>query len=189
MDKLEAQKTALREMVKWGLVDDGWTFGWLSRRATQTCGQCVYRAKAIRLNPRHVELNSPVVVLDTVRHEIAHALVGSRANHGPAWRECAVRVGATPERAAGEEVAPVPRQPFRWTATCRDCGAVMRRRQLTKKAISGGLRHRGCESELRWERIVTDRWHATCPDCGETLRAAGPSVGAHCRSTLVWTED
>ena len=189
MDKLEAQKLALREMAKWKLIDNGWTFGWMSRRATQTCGQCVYRAKAIRLNPRHVELNTPEVVLDTVRHEIAHAMVGSRANHGPAWRECAVRVGATPERAAGDEVTSVPRQPFRWTATCRDCGAVMRRRQLTKRAISGGLRHKGCESELRWERIVTDLWHTTCPDCGETLRANRPSVGTHCRSTLVWTED
>jgi len=188
VDKLKAQKSALHEMVKWKLVDGGWTFGWMSRRATRTCGQCDYRAKAIRLNPRHVELNTPEVVLDTIRHEIAHAMVGSRANHGPAWRECAVRVGATPERAAGAEVASVPKQPFRWMATCQDCGAVLRRRYLTKKSIAGGLRHRGCGSELRWERIRTTRWHATCPDCGETLQTGQPS-STHCRSTLVWTED
>jgi len=42
---------------------------------------------------------------DTVRHELAHLIVGIDQRHGPAWRQVAKRLGATP-RATGRSQAP-----------------------------------------------------------------------------------
>ena len=39
---------------------------------------------------------------DTILHEIAHAIAGVEAGHGPAWKAVAQRLGATP-RARAEE--------------------------------------------------------------------------------------
>jgi len=39
---------------------------------------------------------------DTILHEIAHALAGPAAKHGPAWKAIARRLGATPKSCAPE---------------------------------------------------------------------------------------
>ena len=41
-------------------------------------------------------------VTDTILHEIAHALAGPGAGHGPAWKATASRLGATPKSCAPE---------------------------------------------------------------------------------------
>ena len=48
----------------------------------------------------------PREVRDTILHEIAHALAGAKARHGPAWKAIAKRLGATPKARAeeGEDV-------------------------------------------------------------------------------------
>ena len=38
---------------------------------------------------------------DTIRHELAHLIVGIRARHGPRWREVAAALGAEPRAGAG----------------------------------------------------------------------------------------
>jgi len=189
VDRLEAQKMALRKMAEWDLIEEGWTFCWLSRRATTTCGRCDYAIRAIRLNPRHVEANNPAEVLDTILHEIAHALAGPGKKHGPVWRKFAVMVGAKPMAKAGSEVVSVPQQPPLWMATCADCGTVIRRRRVSARVREGrALVHKGCKTGLRWRKII--RWEAACPDCGRTIKRARLTRDdkVHCRSTLVWTE-
>jgi plasmid stabilization system protein ParE len=37
-------------------------------------------------------------VRDTILHEVAHALAGPKAKHGPVWREVAVRIGCSGRR-------------------------------------------------------------------------------------------
>lgn len=44
----------------------------------------------------------PDQVTDTILHEIAHALAGPAARHGPAWKSIARRLGATPKSCAPE---------------------------------------------------------------------------------------
>jgi len=60
------------------------------------------------------------VVRDTVRHELAHAIAGPRAGHGPEWRMIARAIGAAPERCAtgGAHVW----QSSRIGYTCSGCG-------------------------------------------------------------------
>ena len=44
----------------------------------------------------------PREVRDTILHEIAHALAGAKAKHGPAWKAIARRLGATLKARAEE---------------------------------------------------------------------------------------
>lgn len=97
----------------------GWTVE-VSGRAVRTLGLCVHRRKLIRLSGAYIELNAADEVLDTVRHEIAHALVGPGHGHGPVWKRMAVAVGAKPVRCARGVVLP----PGRWSATCPSCNTV-----------------------------------------------------------------
>src|SRR3954463_2529714 len=82
--RLELRKNALH----------GWTFG-LSN-AKRRLGVCKYRAKRIEIAEYYARNSPEETVLDTLRHEIAHALAGPAAKHDPAWKAVAVRLGATP---------------------------------------------------------------------------------------------
>ena len=96
-----------------GLMDEhglgGWTFRFSA--AESRLGECREREKVIRLSRRHAVNGDPREVRDTILHEIAHALAGAEARHGPAWKAVATRIGATPKaRAEESEGARVDRQ-------------------------------------------------------------------------------
>lgn len=71
-----------------------WSFGW--NRRLRAHGLCRY-------DQRRIELSAPLTrrepdesfILNTIRHEIAHALAGPGAGHGPHWRAWAERVGCS----------------------------------------------------------------------------------------------
>ncbi|MEO0588250.1 MAG: SprT-like domain-containing protein, partial [Planctomycetota bacterium] len=92
---LDAARTlAEHHLTRHGLADRGWSVGF-NRRKT-VCGVCNYTDRRIELSRHHVELNDEPIVLDTILHEVAHALAGSRAKHGPKWKRIAAELGATP---------------------------------------------------------------------------------------------
>lgn len=65
-------------------------------------GDCLYRDRLIRISRRHALEHADDRIRDTVLHEIAHAIAGPEAGHGPLWKAVARRIGATPETAAYE---------------------------------------------------------------------------------------
>lgn len=85
------------ELQKWGLND--WTLKF-NNRLTRSLGRCIFVQKTIELQTRFVKENPEHIVLDTIRHEIAHALAGHKAGHGHEWKMWAVKVGAKPEATA-----------------------------------------------------------------------------------------
>lgn len=54
---------------------------------------------------------------DTVKHEVAHILVGVQEGHGPKWRAMAEELGARPERCHVHELT----TRMRWIMTCPTC--------------------------------------------------------------------
>lgn len=104
------------EMRKWGLFDQtpAWCLEWTS--AKSICGDCNYVRRRIRLS--RILLDHPLnIIINTVRHEIAHALVGHRAGHGPVWKETCLRVGAEPSA-----VNHAVQRPVVWRLICTVCG-------------------------------------------------------------------
>ena len=90
-----------RLMDEHGLVD--WTLAFVEAR--RRLGDCDFRDRVIRIGRAHVLEGSEEQIRDTVLHEIAHALAGREAGHGPLWRETARRIGATPRAKAYESQA------------------------------------------------------------------------------------
>lgn len=103
-------------MADHGLTQRGWSFAFNRRKSS--LGLCNYDTKRIELSAFFVAANDDDAVGDTVRHEIAHALAGREAGHGPAWVTVCQRIGATPRRTCATAV--MPPGPFR--SRCRGCG-------------------------------------------------------------------
>ena len=87
-----------RLMDEHGLAD--WTLAFVEAR--RRLGDCDFRDRVIRIGRAHALEGSEEKIRDTVLHEIAHALAGREAGHGPLWKETARRIGATPRAQAYE---------------------------------------------------------------------------------------
>ena len=59
--------------------------------AQKKLGECRPRQKLILLSRTHAVNGQPGQVTDTILHEIAHALAGTGAGHGPVWKAIASR--------------------------------------------------------------------------------------------------
>ena len=136
--------------------------------------------------------NSPQdSVLDTLLHEIAHAIADPTARHGPAWKAVAMRLGATPRACDNSEKAVV--KPGDWQATCAACKKIFHRYKRPRSL--NGYRCR-CEarSSLTFEfkgdpalmPVVpmnlqeTANWEAKCVGCETVhLRVRRPKTGVY----------
>ncbi len=83
---------ARRLMDEHGLT--GWTLAFGEARTR--LGTCHFRHHVIRISRTHALEGSEEQIRDTVLHEIAHAIAGYGAGHGPLWKATARRIGATP---------------------------------------------------------------------------------------------
>jgi len=87
------------------------TWGFAFDNAKRRCGNCNFGKWKITLSRHYVAMNDEAEVLDTILHEIAHALAGFKAGHGPDWQKVARRIGATPKRCASNVA--MPKAPWR----------------------------------------------------------------------------
>ncbi len=126
MKQLDAQHLALELMKQHKLYD--WTFRW--SRAKTRFGNCNYKTKTISLSWPITSRNDEVHVRDTILHEIAHALAGSKAGHGRIWKAMARSVGARAERCYSSADVVTPQR--QWVGTCPNGHDIHRhRRTLT----------------------------------------------------------
>jgi hypothetical protein len=111
MDLDEARELALSLMREHGLRE--WTFAF--DNAKTRAGVCRSSPRQIGLSRPLTLLHSPAEVRNTILHEIAHALVGPRHGHDPAWRATAETIGCTATRCLPESVARIDGA---WTGIC-----------------------------------------------------------------------
>mgnify|MGYP000882784653 FL=1 len=128
MDTLDLDqiwKTARTLMDRWSLED--WGLYLSAHRSNY--GSCYHHRKTIALSAVILPTVEPSEVIDTILHEIAHALVGSGVqDHGIEWKRMAVKVGATPRAQGPTWVDPEPK----WLGLCRH-GKSHKRERLTKR--------------------------------------------------------
>lgn len=97
---------------------DGWSVGWNGRKTA--LGVCRYSDRRILLSGPLTDRNSVETMADVIRHEVAHALAGAQAKHGPQWRAACRVTGARPRSCA--DAASVETVPAPWRVVCRDHG-------------------------------------------------------------------
>jgi len=143
------------EMDKWGLVSKGWSFK--INDAIRRLGACSYKIKKLSVTAGHIKHDTDADVIDTVRHEIAHALhyemyvdagqedafyarrwtgrkwVRNVAPHGAEWKRIALKVGVnnptarSSSKANDERVMKWRLVIIKWDNTVKDGNASYQR--------------------------------------------------------------
>lgn len=144
-EELAAIKSlAARLFAKHGL--SGWSFDF--DHATRRAGCCDYRRKRISLALQFVRQVSEEEILDTLLHEIAHALVGKKHNHDAVWKAKAQAIGSSGERCHDSRFCP-PRYIVACRNGCWTATAERRRRNVVC---------RECRGEIVYQTYTEQRW-------------------------------
>lgn len=104
MKKLNEREEQI-EMVARFLMEE-YGVGHLSltfRKMTRTMGQFSPRRRRIQLSTYFIARKSYRIMVNTILHEIAHALTPLHG-HDAVWKAKAVEVGALPRATAGDEL-------------------------------------------------------------------------------------
>lgn len=113
-------------------LDETWSFGFDNARTR--AGLCNYTHKRITVSRHLAARFEDDQIHQTLLHEVAHAIAGSRAGHGPRWKAVAADLGYEGGRlhdgAIAEELAP-------WIGTC-PAGHVMHRYRRPTRPVSCG---------------------------------------------------
>ncbi|MFT5348844.1 MAG: putative SprT family Zn-dependent metalloprotease [Bacteroidia bacterium] len=95
MNKIEIVQFAEQKLEEHGLAQKGWIFTF--NQAITYAGICDTLIKEIQLSQPISKVETQDFIVDTILHEIAHAIVGAWHNHDRVWKACAKRIGARPE--------------------------------------------------------------------------------------------
>ncbi len=101
MDLSIAEYCATSLMEKHNLIQNGWVFKF--DNAITFFGRCHYGSKTITLSKNLTLANDEQKVINTILHEIAHALTPNH-NHDPVWVRKAIEIGCDGKRCYSEEV-------------------------------------------------------------------------------------
>jgi len=91
MDRRQATQILRDELNKHGLQD--WAVRLNQNADSRFLGLCSYKDKCIILSAHHIDIHPDPDVINTIRHEIAHALVGPGHAHDYVWADKAREVG------------------------------------------------------------------------------------------------
>jgi predicted SprT family Zn-dependent metalloprotease len=123
MHVTEARIKTKRLLDEHGLTEEGWTVEFMNGK--WLLGQCRYKDRTIRLSRWLCRLGTDAEVLDTILHEIAHAITGPGHNHNHVWKLNAVRLGANPRAYRYNMSYNVP---HKYEIVCSWCGQVVHKR-------------------------------------------------------------
>ena len=103
----------------------------INTRAKSRLGVCKFTDRKGR-KVNSIEISSwifvkcPGRVENTVRHEVAHAIAGSSAGHGPQWKKVARRLGAKPVACHADGIN-MDEIDFQWETVCNKCEITFRK--------------------------------------------------------------
>ena len=90
MTRQEATQRLRDELTKHGLTS--WSVRLNNNAESKFLGLCSHKDKCIILSAHHIDIHPTPDVVNTILHEVAHALTPGHA-HDTVWAECAQRIG------------------------------------------------------------------------------------------------
>ncbi|MDM7884582.1 SprT-like domain-containing protein [Curtobacterium sp. RHCKG23] len=110
---LEHVRERAEQLLAVHLGPGDWTFAF--DHAKTRAGQCDFARRRVTVS-RHIAARvSADDVEQVLLHEVAHALAGPRAGHGPVWRRTAAAIGYTGSRLYD---GPIASELAPWVGTC-----------------------------------------------------------------------
>jgi predicted SprT family Zn-dependent metalloprotease len=147
-----------QELLAEHLPGGSWTFAFDS--AKRRAGACDYSRRRITVSRYLAEKTDEDDVRQILLHEIAHALAGHAAAHGPRWRAVARDLGYTGERLHN---GPIAHERAPWVGTCA-AGHVHYRFRRPTGPLSCGL----CARRFSRAALITWRPRAEAQSTTET---------------------
>ena len=125
----------------------GWRFGF--ETTASRAGVCRHREKTIALTVSYA-LRAPWhEIVDTLLHEIAHAIVGPKHRHDRVWKAKAREIGCS-----GQRCTSLRHTVSRWVGRCPTCRRTWTRHRLSAR-MRAGARCTRCRTLITWS-INTD---------------------------------
>jgi predicted SprT family Zn-dependent metalloprotease len=124
----------------------GWSFQF--DHAIKRAGCCNYQTRVVSLAHAYARSAADEEISDTLRHEIAHALVGQAHGHDQIWQATAVALGC-----AGHRCHDVQFTPPRYIVACEQGCWV-----TTAERRQRGALCRTCQSPVRYTTYTEARW-------------------------------
>jgi len=157
MERFHATKFCRDELDKHGLGD--WHIRLSNDLTKNFLGMCSYRDKCIILNTHHIDIHPEVEVVNTIRHEVAHALTPNHA-HDDVWRAKALEIGCT---------------------SAQPCSHLALSPDIIDAIRSGADVQVEIETETRVEVIHKPKYTVTrlqdkCPECGKVAKTTRESI-------------
>lgn len=154
MTQAQAIKIGVQMLWEHGLGQQGWKL--VFDNAVRRAGQCKHApARQIHLSRKVMAVRTYEGTLNTIRHEIAHALVGPHHGHDAIWSRTYRELGGTGDRVADEETI-IGQIEGRYRGTCPGCGREVQMFRLPQK-------NRSCYqcNPLRFDETFKFQWFDT----------------------------
>ncbi|HHW82300.1 MAG TPA: sprT domain-containing protein [Actinomycetales bacterium] len=149
MDLRDVQELAAAEMRRAGL-EGTWVYRW--DHARRRAGTCRYATNTITLSKPLMALYERAEVLEVIRHELAHAIVGPGHGHDAVWRAMARSLGAKGTTRLSDSL---PKPPPNWVGTCPNGHTFERyRRPSTTNSCSRCNRRFDPRYVIAWQRAA-----------------------------------
>lgn len=127
-----------RALMRYFGLDAAWKFDW--DRAQNRFGLCKHHEKRISMSHHLTPHRTREDNLNTILHEIAHALVGTGHGHDATWRAMARRLGAIPKACSGVRPAEAPKP--KYAVWCLHCNKKVK--EGHRRTDMSGRYHRDC---------------------------------------------
>lgn len=134
-------------------LDRSWTFGF--DNAKTRAGLCNYTDKRISVSKYLAARYEDDEIHQVLLHEVAHAIAGTRAGHGPKWKAVAKDLGYEGKRLHDGEIA---NEFAPWVGTC-PAGHLHYRYRKPARVLSCGQcsKRFSPANAIRWEQRTVRR--------------------------------
>ncbi len=146
-DRTARVKWARDTMRSHGL--SGWRFV-INSRAKRRAGLCNYATQTIEVADFMLDNAADAMFINTVTHEIAHALCGHGAGHGPVWQRTHRALGGDGRRTVRLPADVRPALP--WVGVCPGCGAETGAARMGRRMRDGHVACSTCCHEHNFGR-------------------------------------
>lgn len=129
------EKKANELLLKHELQLEGWYIV-IDNKPKRRLGQCRPRLRQIGLSKQVLTRCRWEEIVDTILHEIAHALVGAGHGHDEVWKAKCREIGAKPDRLARVKFTEPTK--YLWTGVCPNGHTARRHRKPSGRVQSCG---------------------------------------------------
>lgn len=130
------------EFLKKHKLDD-WRFAF--SLTSKIGGQCWHNRHVVTISVTYCQKATKAEIINTLLHEIAHALAGYGNGHNHVWQRIARSIGCNANRCHS-----VQHTPAKWVGECGCIGYLWKRQRMTKLARTGTCS--SCNQTIKWVR-------------------------------------